>query len=257
MKKIKLLTIITILTMSLGIQKTHGQAAILALIFGDKVASEDFNLSLELGWNLTSVSDFSNNKRSSATNFGLGLNFKLSEKFYLSPTVFFLSDREFNFDSESLNTGNSNLDNEFVNTGGTGTLSYIDVPVLMWYQIDKIRIGVGPQISFLQKSRLIFNGDDGDLTQKISGKTNDIDYGVMASVGYELGTVRKGKGLFVQLRYYHGFEDIYNDKISTANNRSSYFAVHFSLPFVTDKLAKQNLENIEEEKQRKEKKKNK
>lgn len=245
MKKIKILKIIAILTMYLGIQKTYSQAAILAAIFGDKVASEEFNLSLELGWNFTNVSDYSNSKKANATNFGLGLNFKLSENFYLSPSVFFLSDREFNFSSEFLDTGNVNLDNEFENKGGTGNLGYIDVPVLIWYRINKIKIGAGPQISFLQKSNLVYNGSDGDFTQNIKNQTNNIDYGVMASVGYELGKARKGKGIFLELRYYQGFQDIYKDKINTSDNKLSYLAFHMSLPFITDKLAKKNLDSLE------------
>jgi len=62
MNKIKILTIIAALIFTIGILKTYSQAAILALIFGDKVASEEFNLSLELGWNFSSVSNFSDGK---------------------------------------------------------------------------------------------------------------------------------------------------------------------------------------------------
>ena len=126
----------------------------MAIIFADKVASEEFNLSLEFGWNFSTVSNFTDIKRTNATIFGLGCNFKLSEQFYLSPLVCFLSKRKFNFSSYSLNTGNDNIDNEFMNKSGDGNLSYIDVPVLLWYEINKVRLGVGPQVSFLTKSIL-------------------------------------------------------------------------------------------------------
>lgn len=242
MKKSRVLVIIAIVTFSLGLQKGYSQAAILAIIFGDKVASEEFNLSLELGWNFSTVSNFTDIKRTNATNFGLGCNFKLSEQFYLSPAIFFLSKREFNFSSYSLNTGNDNIDNDFLNKSGGAYLTYIDVPVLLWYQVKKVRFGVGPQISFLTKSNLVFNGDDGDFTQDIKDNTGNIDYGIMASVGYELGKARKGKGIFIQAKYYQGFADVYNDEISTQSNQGSYFSIHFSLPFITDELAKKNLE---------------
>jgi len=49
MKKTRVFLIIATLTFSIGVQKAYSQAAILAVIFGDKVASEEFNLSLELG----------------------------------------------------------------------------------------------------------------------------------------------------------------------------------------------------------------
>ena len=216
----------------------------MAIIFADKVASEEFNLSLEFGWNFSTVSNFTDIKRTNATIFGLGCNFKLSEQFYLSPLVCFLSKRKFNFSSYSLNTGNDNIDNEFMNKSGDGNLSYIDVPVLLWYEINKVRLGAGPQVSFLTKSNLFFNGDEGDFPQNIKDNTNNIDYGIMASVGYELGKARKGKGIFIQARYYHGFADIYNDQINAQSNQGSYFSIHLSLPFITDELANKNLQTI-------------
>ncbi len=72
MKKTRVFLIIATLTFSIGVQKAYSQAAILAVIFGDKVASEEFNLSLELGWNFSTVSNFTTIKRTNATNFGLG-----------------------------------------------------------------------------------------------------------------------------------------------------------------------------------------
>ena len=140
-----------------------------------------------------------------------------------------------------MNTGVDNIDNEFMNKSGNGNLSYIDVPVLLWYEINKVRLGVGPQVSFLTSSNLVFNGDQGDFTQNIKDNTNNIDYGIMASVGYELGKARKGKGIFIQAKYYQGFADIYNDQINTQSNQGSYFSIHLSLPFITDELADKNL----------------
>jgi hypothetical protein len=240
MKIVRILVVIA--TLSMGLQKSYSQAAILAIIFGDQVASEEFNLSLELGGNFSTVSNFTNMKRTNETNFGIGCNFKLSEHFYLSPSVFFLSKRKFKFTSYSLNTGNDNIDNEFMNKSGNGNFNYIDVPVLLWYEINKIRLGLGPQVSFLTKSNLVFNGEYGDFTQDLKNNTNNLDYGIMASVGYEFGKARKGKGIFIQARYYQGFADVYNDQISPQSNQGSYFSFHVSLPFITDELANKNLQ---------------
>jgi len=243
MKKIKIL--LTVITLTFCVQKASSQAAILALLFGDKVASEEFNLSLELGWNFSNISDFSDGKKSYATNFGLGCNLKLSEKFYVSPTAYFLSQRKLNFKDLSPTTGNDVIDMQFANSEGSSNLNYIDVPVIFWYQMKKIRIGLGPQVSFLTSSDMVFKDADGQFTQNIKNDTNKIDYGVMASLSYELGKARKGRGIFCQLRYYHGFEDVYKDQISTGSNTLNYLAVHFSLPFITDALAKKHLEELD------------
>lgn len=238
----RIIIISAIFLSSLGLQKANGQAALLALIFGDQVASEQFNLSLELGWNYSTISNFEELKRANAVNFGLGTNFKLSEKFYLSPTVYFLSKRSLKFNSYSLNTGNDILDMEFQNTSGESNISYIDIPVLLWYQMNKVRLGIGPQVSFLTNSTLLFKGADGDFTQNVKDQTNSTDYGIMASVSYELGKARRGKGLFIQLRYYQGFTNIYKNPINVDSNVGSYFSIHLSLPFITDELAQKKLE---------------
>lgn len=243
MKKIKTSLAVMVLTFTIGASGAFGQAAILAIIFGDKVASEEFNLSLELGWNFSNVTNFSDIKRTNATNFGLGCNFKLSEQFYLSPSVFFLSKRTFKFSSFSLDTGNDDIDQNYVNTSGESNLSYIDIPVFFWYEMNKVRAGIGPQVSFLTNSSLLFNGNYGDFTQDIKALTNNLDYGIIASLSYEFLKARKGKGIFIQARYYQGFADIFNDQINAESNLGSYFSIHFSLPFITDELAKKKLES--------------
>lgn len=75
-------------------------------------------------------------------------------------------------------------------------------------------------------------------------KVNDIDYGVLTSIGYSLGEARKGKGLYIQLRYYQGFTDVFEE--ATGSNKASYFSVHISLPFITDELAQKNLDAAKE-----------
>jgi hypothetical protein len=242
MNSLKKILFFAVVLMSTTIQKSYGQAAILAIIFGDKVASEEFNLSLELGSNYSSVSNFEDIKRTNETNFGLGCNFKLSERFYFSPSVYFLSGRKFNFSSYSLNTGEENLDSEYMNTSGNASMNYIDLPAILWFQVNKIRFGAGPQVSFLTQSELSFNGSEGEFIQDIKTNTNNIDYGLMGAISYELGKARKGKGIFIQARYYHGFADIYSDDIALKNNQLNYFSIHLSLPFITDELAKKNLE---------------
>lgn len=245
MKNRKCLQLLLLLITIFGfgnMQKSYGQAAILAIIFGDQVASEEFNLSLELGWNFSDYKDLQNTQRASALNFGIAGNIKFSETWYLSPSVFFVSKRRYRFKSYSLNTGNLNLDNEFIDKDGEANLNYIDIPIITWYQIDNLRFGLGPQVSFLTSSNLVFNGDYGDFSEDIKDQTESIDYGFLAAVSYELGKARKGRGIFIQVRYYQGFNDVYNKSLSPSDNTANYLSVHFSLPFITDELAKKNID---------------
>ena len=72
----------------------HAQAALFAILFGDKVASGKFNISLELGGAFPNYSNISNTDLSKlGINFGIGGNLKLSENWFLSPNIYFLAKR--------------------------------------------------------------------------------------------------------------------------------------------------------------------
>ncbi len=220
------------------------QAALFALLFGDKVASERFNISLEIGATLLGYTNI-DNKSNLGINFGIGGNLKLSENWYLSPNIYFLAKRNLRVDQFSLNTGNAGLDAQFMNVPLDITLNYIDVPIFISYQTNnkKYRFGLAPQFSFLQKSRGLFRNSNGEFSQNFDGYTEEIDYGLMADFGYILGKAHKGKGVHIHLRYYYGFTDILKDQLSTAQNRSNYLSLHLSLPFITDELAEKNLKD--------------
>lgn len=225
--------------------KTHSQAALFALLFGDKVASEKFNVSLEVGGTFHGYSDFDNGERDKlGINFGIGGNLKLSENWFFTPNIYFLSKRNFKMDSFSLSTDNPILNSQFANVPTTVTLNYIDVLALMSYQTNnkKYRFGLGPQISFLQKSRANFESPEGSFSQNFDGYTRETDYGIMADVAYVLGKAHKGKGIILHLRYYFGLADVLNDQINTGDNKSGFLSFHLSLPFITDELAQKNLE---------------
>lgn len=222
--------------------QSNAQAALLALIFGDKVANEDFNLSLEFGVNYSGVSNFQKHQRAIETNFGLAGNIKLSDQFYFSPTVFFSSGRKLKLSNYSLTSGNNTLDQEFVDQKAEITLDYIDINIPLFYQISKFRFGIAPQVSFLTGADLKIENDFGAFDYDMKHEVNNLDYGLLSILSYELGTARKGKGLFLQLRYYQGFGDIFKAPISP-NNLNNYVSFHLSLPFITEELAKKNLQS--------------
>lgn len=241
MKK-TLLYIFTSLCVLFSIQKTYAQAAIIALLFGDKVASEKFNISMELGGNFSQFSNVPDvNKFKLDLNFGIAGNIMLTEHWFVSPATYFISKRKLSLTNYSLSTGNIALDAQYMNRNAELQIDFIDVPILVYYQPKSIkwRFGLGPQVSFLKNSKITVEGDDGDFIQDYNNSINDIDYGVIGSVGYSIGEARKGKGLYLQARYYQGFSDMLLDVNNT--NTNSYFSIHVSLPFITDELAQKNL----------------
>ncbi|KAB1067780.1 PorT family protein [Tamlana haliotis] len=245
MKKVFLIGF-TLFTIS---SSSHAQAALFALLFGDKVATENFNVSLEAGGTFMGYSNLEDSERSKmGINFGIGGNIKLNENWFICPNIYFLAKRNLFLNHFSLDSGNPALDANFTDIPTKITLDYIDVPIFFSYQTNnkKYRFSLAPQFSFLQKSRGIFERSEGDFTQNFDGYTRDVDYGMMVDFAYVLGKAHKGKGLIIHLRYYHGFTDVLNDQISTADNRSNYLSLHLSLPFITDELAAKNLEQESE-----------
>ena len=174
--KLKTILSVSLLVLFLmnSVQKVNGQAAIIALIFGDKVATESFNISMELGASFSQYSNLANTQQNKfGLNFGIAGNIKLSKNWFLSPTVYFVSKRKLSADNFSLNTGNVELDQQFINKSADLGFSYIDVPILLAYQTNnnKFRFGVAPQVSFLQNSEIEkISGDEFDKgTEKTEG----------------------------------------------------------------------------------------
>ncbi|CDF79766.1 conserved hypothetical protein [Formosa agariphila KMM 3901] len=223
-------------------QFTNAQAAIIAMIFGDKVASEKFNLSMEIGVPFNSFSNVDNLKAKNGVNFGIAGNIQLNENWYISPTVYFLSKRTFKLEDTDLHSNDDYLNSLYTNTTAKTIISYTDVHVLFTYQLSdsNFRFGLSPQVSFLSKGRATYDGSEGELEQNIGGFVNKTDYGVIANVGYFLRSGHEGKGVIFNLRYYQGFTDVFKNDFQAGTNKSNYVALHVSLPFLTDELAAKN-----------------
>ncbi|MBB6463546.1 porin family protein [Flammeovirga kamogawensis] len=248
MKKYPVLFVITFCLSFFVNQQSYGQAAILALLFGDKVASENFNLSLELGSTYMGYSNLDNSKSSKlGINFGIGGNIKVADNWFISPNIYFLARRNAQFSSLSLDSGNPSLDANFQDVNASIDLNYIDIPIFFSYQTNnkKFRYSIGPQVSFLNSSKATYKGAEGDFVQSINSSTGNIDYGAVADFGYILGKAHKGKGIHLHLRYYYGMTDVFTDEISANDNRNSFLSLHLSLPFITDELAKKNLDELD------------
>ena len=221
------------------------QAAILAMIFGDKVASEKFNLSLEFGGVFGDISNLPDaDGGMNGINFGIGLNSKFSDNFYISGNAYFLAQRGFKLNSFSLVSDDPFLDAQFQNVRTDVRLNYIEVPILFSYQTNnrKMRFSVGPQFDFLQKSNAKYYHEEGDFEKTFSRYTNNFDWGPVFNVTYLLNSAHKGKGIHIHARYYMGTKDIFNSNFGMSNNKMNYFSLHVSFPFITDELAAKNLE---------------
>jgi hypothetical protein len=89
-------------------------------------------------------------------------------------------------------------------------LNYIEVPVLLHVYTGGIFFDLGPQISFISKSKQIREVNSGDTENVVKTDITDlpyaIDFNYVAGVGY-----RASNGLGAELRYTGGVKNIFDE----------------------------------------------
>jgi hypothetical protein len=214
------------------------QAAIFALLFGDKVASENFNVSLEAGVASSGVSNLNfDPSRNLGIQFGIGFNIKLNENISLSPGGYFFSTRSVKLDEAPVYQGaNVEIVEEYSDV--IARFQYIDVPVKITYTFNNSlwSVGLAPQVSFLTNTsaKYVF-GNSETLTADISDFAEKFEYGIQAFLGRTFKFSEK-KIMVLGIRYYQGFNDVVRQEtgFSKGNNRANYIGAMVSFPFIED-----------------------
>jgi hypothetical protein len=215
--------------------ESNAQAALLALIFGDKVASENFHLSVDVGMNFSSMPGLEKQKGTHGLYFGLGTFIKLSDKWALTPEFKPISPR-----------GAKNVlplkdySSVLTEVNYQIQLNYIDVPVLVQYKLTPtIFVSAGPQISFLTSAKQISEGklplgNSVDIEEKLQSDFNSVYFSVPLEIGYSLSNAHKGKGMDIKVRYNIGVSEMIK-KADYGSSKGSTLQVFLSFPFVKAK----------------------
>jgi hypothetical protein len=231
----KLLLISAIMGLSLQVSS---QAAIFALLFGDKVASENFNVSLEAGVASSGISNLNfDPARNVGVQFGIGFNIKLSDNISISPGGYFFSTRSVKLADAPVYQGqNVEIVEDYSDV--IARFQYIDVPVKVSYTFNNSlwSVGLAPQVSFLTNTsaKYVF-GNSETLTADISDFAEKFEYGIQAFVGRTFKFSEK-KIMVLGIRYYQGFNDVVRQEtgFTKGNNRSNYIGAMVSFPFIED-----------------------
>lgn len=216
-------------------QQAHAQAALFILIFGDKVASEEFHLSLDAGLNFSTLNGYDDGKMRIGINFGLGTHFKLSDHWHLAPEVKFLSRRGVH-DVENPIT----IPEEFETSDIQSDIvfNYIDVPILAQYKFENgLYFSTGPQISFLteakQKTEIILdNGNSVDVEQNLKDYFSNVSFSFPVEIAFGIKSIRgTDGGVDFRLRYLYSLNEVFESKTNLSANHSM-FQFFITLPFV-------------------------
>lgn len=212
---------------------SNAQAALLALIFGDKIASEKFHLSVDVGLNIASMPGLQQQKATYGTYFGLGTFIKINDKWALTPEFKPLSPRGAKKVLPMTDYSGTLTDVKY-----DIALKYIDVPILVQYKVTpRFFVSTGPQFNYLHAARQVANGKlpNGawvDIEEVVTPKFNQFNFAWPIEVGYMMSDARKGKGLDVKIRYSFGLTDLMKD-YNYGNSKGSTFQIFLSFPFVT------------------------
>jgi hypothetical protein len=229
-------SIILMLFLAIPTAASYGQAALIVLILGDKVATEQFHLSIDGALNLSDLSGLDGSKMGAGVNFGLGTHIKLGDKWHLKPEFKPLSRKK----ATSVNPITT-IPEELTGTKSKLTLNYIDVPVFLQYNISpQFYISAGPQISFLTSAYQFSTGDlaDGkESTIKIDAKSlfKTVNFSFPVEAGYTLQLATKRStskmDLNIFVRYEYDFLEIFNDP-AVGSSKISLFQIGLSMPFI-------------------------
>ncbi len=182
---------------------------LIALLFGDKLASEKFEMGIRLTENFASLTNITDSKTRASLGFGLYGTFKMNEKFSLQPELLFRSPMGAKGISPIL-TGDPNLDSLLVDADVTTQLTYISIPVLAKYSFrPNVSFGVGPQFGILTGATNkyvaeVFEADDLEFNDNVKSQFQSFDFGLVFNLEYKL---QRKKGINVNLRYYLGLTD--------------------------------------------------
>jgi len=238
MKRIPAL-VFSALLLTASVAPVQGQAALLVLIFGDKVATENFHFGLKGGLNFANLSGIDDTGTKRGFNFGLLANIKLSERWSVVPEFAPLSQKGAK-DIPYVLSGLPPVDG-VINPPDESqmNLNYLDLPVVVQYRIgDRLTLGTGPAFAILLSSSNQFTRRFREEDQLVYTESSQIDWnwldvGWSGEVRFTLIDPSQGTGVILHGRYTKGFSDIIKDNPADPITNSN-FQIFVSVPFMKD-----------------------
>ena len=186
----------------------HSQV-LLGYLFGEKLASENFNMGFEVGVNFTNFAEFPDAERTNHPVFGLFADWRFSENFHFGGAVLPIAGRGANELAPVL-TGDPGFDAQTASGTMNRSLNYVEIPLLVkWapHREEGFRAGVGPSLGIVTSANDRYqvvspNGTAYVLERDIGGLLPDLDLGISFDVEWRI------KFLSIAARYTHGLTDM-------------------------------------------------
>lgn len=195
---------------------------LIMLLVGDKIASDNFVGGITGGINLTQLSNVPNAKAQLSWSFGASLHWKLSDEWHFSPEIYFKSPGGAD-GMTGLWNAQPSIDTNLTDREEWTSLSYVAIPLIMKYRIDRFYLFAGPQVSYLVAATDNISGTGPEGASITSEKLafwrmNRWDAGVVAGAEILLVPEYGINSLRLGVRYYQGFLDVTKDDVSNSNS---------------------------------------
>ena len=203
--------LIPVLAIGAPVESAQGQV-LLAILFGDKLSTENFQMGIKLDRAFTTLSEVDGADYRQGWAFGAFGEIKLSDKWALQPE---LSMTAPGGAQEFLGSppGDPNLDEVFENVLVTRKMSYTNLSFLVKYKAGRFGIGVGPQIGYLRKAEDFYEGKATGvgkftLTKDVIDDHSRFDFGITANLEYYLAPEKAMKSMRIHVVPYFGLTDV-------------------------------------------------
>jgi hypothetical protein len=201
------------------IQQAQGQV-LLAILFGDKLSTENFQLGIKLDAAFTNLSEVEGAAYRRGWAFGAFGEINLSDKWSLQPE---LSMTAPGGAQEFLGSppGDPELDEVFEDVLVTRKMAYTNLSFLVKYKAGRFGIGFGPQMGYLRKAEDVYEGKatgvgDFTLTKNVIDDHGRFDFGLTANIEYFLSPEKKMLSPRIHITPYFGLKDTLEDNSGNA-----------------------------------------
>ena len=237
---IKRLSVLTLLILTAHL----GQSQVLiSILLGDKLNTGKIEFGLDIGVNVSKMSEFESAHPLTTLNLGFYFDFLIKEHWYFNTGVQVKS----TVGLAALKQDDvSYLDpTDIFSDSGTykQRINYFHIPAVIKYRFkNNIYIKLGPQVALRTKAFLRFEGEQNNKTVEINTDNRDLfnrfEFSGIGGIGYKF---KDGEGIYLEARYMLGFTNIFKDNMRDSKNSSFYFNV--GIPIGKEKAEKKRADN--------------
>src|SRR4029079_5772795 len=178
-------------------------------LFGEKLASENFNMGFEIGVNFATLDGMGDAERARKTVFGLFADWRFSEHLHFGGALLPFAGRGAS-GLDPVPTGDPEIDGQTAGGTMSRNLSYLEVPLMLRWAPKKqtgFRAGVGTSLGLVTGAHDRYEattaaGTPYTLERDIEDELGSFDLGVSAEIEWRFPM------LSIAARYTHGLTDL-------------------------------------------------